>query len=63
MPPSCCSGVENGSNAEVLDEMRAGKPTVYVNSCSNFDNTQLALQMESLTKALGQVMHISASRF
>ena len=48
------------SNAEVLDEMRAGKPTVYVNSCSNFDNTQLALQMESLTKALGQVMHISA---
>ncbi len=41
------------SNAEVLDEMRAGKPTVYVNSCSNFDNTQLALQMESLTKALG----------
>ena len=30
------------SNAEVLDEMRAGKPTVYVNSCSNFDNTQLA---------------------
>lgn len=50
------------SNAEVLDEMRAGKPTVYVNSCSNFDNTQLALQMESLTKALGQVMHISAWR-
>lgn len=42
--------------------MRAGKPTVYVNSCSNFDNTQLALQMESLTKALGQVMHISAWR-
>ena len=42
------------SNAEVLDEMRAGKPTVYVNSCSNFDNTQLALQMESLTKALAE---------
>lgn len=50
------------SNAEVLDEMRAGKPTVFVNSCSNFDNTQLALQLESLTKALVQVAHTSAWR-
>lgn len=50
------------SKAEVLDEMRAGKPTVFVNSCANFDNTQLALQLESLTKALAQVMHTSAWR-
>lgn len=50
------------SSAEVLDEMRAGKPNVFVNSCSNFDNTQLALQLESLTKAIGQVIHTSAWR-
>lgn len=50
------------SKAEVLDEMRAGKPNVFVNSCANFDNTQLALQLESLTKALIQVMHTSAWR-
>ncbi len=50
------------SKAEVLDEMRAGKPNVFVNSCANFDNTQLALQLESLTKALVQVMHTSAWR-
>lgn len=50
------------SNAEVLDEMRAGKPNVFVNSCSNFDNTQLAIQLESLAKAVSQVMHISAWR-
>ena len=34
----------------------------YVNSCANFDNTQLALQVETLTRALGQVMHASAWR-
>ncbi|MGN1209272.1 MAG: aromatic amino acid lyase, partial [Duodenibacillus sp.] len=34
----------------------------YVNSCANFDNTQLAVQIESLSRALGQVMHTSAWR-
>lgn len=41
---------------------QAGGKDKYVFSCSNFDNTQLAVQLESLTRALGQVMHASAWR-
>lgn len=42
--------------------LEAGQAGQYINSCSNFDNTQLALQMESLTRAMGQIMHTSAWR-
>lgn len=46
--------------AVVMNE--AGSPTAHVNSCANFDNTQLALQLESVGRALAQVMHASAWR-
>lgn len=39
-----------------------GKASVQVNSCSNFDNTALALQLETVGRALAQVMHVSAWR-
>lgn len=42
--------------------LRAGNDKTYVNSCSNFDNTQLAVQLESLSRALAQVIHTSAWR-
>lgn len=41
---------------------QVGEEKQYVNSCSNFDNTQLGIQLESLTRAMGQVMHASAWR-
>lgn len=46
--------------AVVMNE--AGSPTAHVNSCANFNNTQLALQLESVGRALAQVMHASAWR-
>lgn len=50
------------SNLPAVKMLEFGGAGHYVNSCSNFDNTQLALQLESFTKALGQVMHASAWR-
>ena len=38
------------SNAEVLDEMRPANRRFTLTPALTFDNTQLALQMESLTK-------------
>ncbi len=50
------------SNSEAVKALQAGNATTYVNSCSNFDNTQLAVQLESVAKALAQVIHVSAWR-
>ena len=45
-----------------MNALRVGDDSVFVNSGANFDNTQLAVQMESLGRALAQVIHISAWR-
>lgn len=50
------------SQTDAVKMLQAGNATTYVNSCSNFDNTQLAVQMESLSRALAQVIHTSAWR-
>lgn len=50
------------SNLPAAKLLEAGQEGQYINSCSNFDNTQLALQLESLTRAMGQIMHTSAWR-
>lgn len=50
------------SNSDYVNGLRVGGKNVFVNSGSNFDNTQLAVQLESLSRALAQVIHISAWR-
>lgn len=50
------------SNTDYVNALRVSGKNVFVNSGSNFDNTQLAVQMESLSRALAQVIHISAWR-
>lgn len=50
------------SNTEAVKMLEAGNDKTFVNSCSNFDNTQLAVQLESLSRALAQVIHTSAWR-
>lgn len=50
------------SNSDYVNNLRVGEKNVFVNSGSNFDNTQLAVQLESLSRALAQVIHISAWR-
>lgn len=50
------------SDTEAVKAVQAGKDTSIVASCSNFDNTQLAVQLESLSRALAQVIHTSAWR-
>lgn len=50
------------SNTEAVKMNQAGNAHTFVNSCSNFDNTQLAVQLESLSKALAHVIHTSAWR-
>lgn len=50
------------SKSDYVDGLRVGGKNIFVNSGSNFDNTQLAVQLESLSRALAQVIHISAWR-
>ena len=50
------------SKMPVVLENQAGGDKAFVNSCANFDNTQLALRLETLTRAMGQIMHASAWR-
>lgn len=50
------------SNLPAVTMNQAGGKDKFVNSCSNFDNTQLGVQLESLIRAMGQVMHASAWR-
>lgn len=50
------------SKTEAVKMLEAGNDRSFVNSCSNFDNTQLAVQLESLSRALAQVIHTSAWR-
>ncbi|GIU37891.1 aromatic amino acid lyase [Shewanella schlegeliana] len=50
------------SDTPAVNALRVGDDNVFVNSGANFDNTQLAVQMESLGRALAQVIHISAWR-
>lgn len=50
------------SNSDAIKAMQVGGKNVFVNSCSNFDNTQLAVQLESVGRALAQVIHTSAWR-
>ncbi len=50
------------SNSDAIKAMQVGGKNVFVNSCSNFDNTQLAVQLESVDRALAQVIHTSAWR-
>lgn len=50
------------SKSDYVDGLRVGGKNIFVNSGANFDNTQLAVQLESLSRALAQVIHISAWR-
>ncbi len=50
------------SKTEAVKMLEAGSARSLVNSCSNFDNTQLSVQLESLARALAQVIHTSAWR-
>ncbi|MEG2155789.1 MAG: aromatic amino acid ammonia-lyase [Burkholderiaceae bacterium] len=50
------------SNLEAVTMLNAGSDKVFVNSGSNFDNTQLAVQIESLSRAVAQVLHTSMWR-
>lgn len=50
------------SNTDAIKAMQVGGKNTFVNTCSNFDNTQLAVQLESVGRALAQVIHTSAWR-
>jgi len=50
------------SNLEAVKMLNAGSDKAFVNSGSNFDNTQLAVQIESLARAVAQVLHTSMWR-
>lgn len=50
------------SDTDAVNALRVENTNVFVNSGSNFDNTQLAIQLESLSRAIAQVIHISAWR-
>lgn len=50
------------SKMPVVLDNQAGNDKAFVNSCANFDNTQLAIRLETLTRAMGQIMHASAWR-
>ncbi|MGI2258346.1 HAL/PAL/TAL family ammonia-lyase [Shewanella sp. GXUN23E] len=50
------------SDSDAVNALRVENTNVFVNSGANFDNTQLAIQLESLSRAVAQVIHTSAWR-